>query len=270
VTDSARGTFATVIQALAPYSSEIVFIGGWVHALYLAEVGAGESAVGTTDIDVAIPRHLPAGARPTVLELVTGVGFDAMTYVEGGPLSVWRQGDDGVLIDLDLLTEATSPDEVITIDGQPDLVVQGYPGQRMLLDNAEWMEVGAALDPSLVPSVRIRVPTLPVYVLHKGLASMQRAFPEKRAKDLVYLYEIVRHPVLGPRARDGLEELRRRYPSEFEVWRIYLAGVCGHEALLRDVVAQLIASGWRGGPSAARASIVAWLRRILGDDAGVV
>ena len=47
--------FARIIIATEPYHNEIVFVGGWVHALYLSE--ANESgAIYTDDIDITIPR----------------------------------------------------------------------------------------------------------------------------------------------------------------------------------------------------------------------
>jgi hypothetical protein len=121
------------------------------------------------------------------------------------------------------------------------LVVQGYPGQFILLENARWMEVGREIHASLDPPVSIRVPTLSAYVLVKGLSSETRTNPAGRAKDLVYLLEIVRHPLLGREAIDGMGGLAAWYPAEYHRWRAYLGMVAGDRMLLAAIVDQLIA-----------------------------
>ena len=42
---TASEAFARVVIALEPYAAQVVFVGGWVHALFLAEAGATEGAV---------------------------------------------------------------------------------------------------------------------------------------------------------------------------------------------------------------------------------
>ena len=58
----AAAQFAKIVIATEPYHNEIVFVGGWVHALYLAE--ANESgAIHTEDIDITIPSTLLTNGR---------------------------------------------------------------------------------------------------------------------------------------------------------------------------------------------------------------
>ena len=52
---SASEVFARTIRALQPYTHDVVFIGGWVHALYLAEANSPDRPIRTEDIDVTIP-----------------------------------------------------------------------------------------------------------------------------------------------------------------------------------------------------------------------
>lgn len=61
--------FARTVRALEPYAGEIVLIGGWVHALYIAEANTGTRAVYTSDIDLTVPPRLTTGNRPTLIEL---------------------------------------------------------------------------------------------------------------------------------------------------------------------------------------------------------
>ena len=78
--------FARVVIAMQPYAGEIVFVGGWVHALYLAEVN-DHGAVVTEDIDLTLPRRLLTRDRPTLLDLAVDAGFerDPISDLEGVP-----------------------------------------------------------------------------------------------------------------------------------------------------------------------------------------
>lgn len=118
----------------------------------------------------------------------------------------------------------------------------------------------------LNPPLRIRVPTLPAYLLAKGLSSRTRTRLPKRAKDLVYLIEIVRHPVLGRAAVDGMRAMASSYPEEYARWRGYLAETLGNVPLLTEIAEQLILGHRSIGERAAVVkTIAARLRRLLGE-----
>jgi len=134
-----REVFARTMVALQPYAADVVLIGGWVHALYIAEFNALSEAIYTTDIDVTIPSTLAAGDRPTLVELARRAGFSADDLDRAqGTVSLSQGCEGGSIIDLDLLTEAPNPTIPVRIHGQPGLVVPGYPDQCILLDNARW------------------------------------------------------------------------------------------------------------------------------------
>lgn len=259
--------FARTVRALQPYAADVVFIGGWVHALYLAEVDAGDQAIRTEDIDVTIPHRLLTAGRPALLDLVSRAGYEIQEVLGGnGTLEIFQPGPGQSVIELDILTESANPKDDIVIEGQPNLKVQGYPGQHVLLDNARWMEVGAEIHALLDPPVRIRVPTLPAYLLAKGLSSRTRTRLPKQAKDLVYLIEIVRHPVLGRTALAGMGEMATGYPKEYTGWRGYLAETLGNAPLLSEIAEQLILGHRAIGERAAVVkTIAARLRRLLGE-----
>lgn len=72
---SGSDVFARMVIALQPYAGGVVFIGSWVHALYLAEANSRDRPVRTEDIDFTIPPRLLTGDRPALLDLVTAAGF---------------------------------------------------------------------------------------------------------------------------------------------------------------------------------------------------
>ena len=196
---------------------------------------------------------------------VAGFELDELDS-ESGLKSFWQLGERDQYIDLDLLTDALAIREVVPIEGQPDLVVPGYPNQQILLENSRWMEVGPAIHPLLDPPCRIRVPTLPAYVLVKALSSDRRPGLQKRAKDLVDLYEIVRDSSMGPQVLEGMVELAARYPDEYRNWREILERVGGDREVLEEIAMQLT-SGARaiGTPSEVSIHVAGRFRRLLAE-----
>ena len=237
---AAREVFARTLITLQPYADELVLIGGWVHALYLAESNDAALPIHTTDIDLTIPHALVAGTRPALLDLVKGAGFETGSLDSvSGVIELWQKARDGVIIDLDLLTDAPDPKVPVTITGQPGLTVHGYPDQHVLLENSRWIQVGPDIHELLNPPVQIRVPTLAAYVLVKALSSVRRLGIRKRAKDLVYLLVIVRDRQMRREVIAGLGDLAVSVPDEYIAWRAVLASSANDLALMEAVADQL-------------------------------
>lgn len=259
--------FARTVRALEPYAGEIVLIRGSVHALYIAEADTAARAVYTSDIDFTVPPRLTTGNRPALIELVKSAGFELDELDSAsGTLSFWQIGERNEVIDLDLITEAPSPRDAVPIDGQPGLVVQGYPDQHILLENTRWVELGPEIHELLDPPCQMRIPTIPAYVLVKGLSSGRRPGIEKRAKDLVYLYEIVRDKAMAEEVRTGMPDLTERYTEEYRAWREILTRAIADPPLRSEMAMQLRYGSRAFGTEAEIArSVVIWLRRILGE-----
>lgn len=268
---SPRAVFARLIRHLEPYLGDIVLTGGWVQAIYLADANRGGGTRGhwalhTDDIDFTIPPVLLSGDRPTLLDLAERSGFAVhdVSWLGDGAVEIVRKVGN-LTIDLDFLTRAKRPDQEVRIEGQEGLIAHGYPDLHILTENTEWIEVGPDVDPLLDPPIRIRVPTPAAYVLQKGLSSQRRTGP-KVAKDVVYICEIIRHPQLGQAVREQLPLLARKYPNEFESWANYLGEVQPGEALIRDVVEQLMeANRAQGDATTIGAQTAASIRRLVGE-----
>jgi hypothetical protein len=183
-----------------------------------------------------------------------------------GLIALWHPGPGGSVIDLDLLTDAPDPRTPIEISGQPGLVVPGYPDQHVLLENARWIEVGANLHPALDPPIRVRVPTLAAYVLVKALSSARRPGESKRAKDLVYLVEVVRDAEMRREVVEDMPGLAERHPAEYAGWRAALEAASADRRLLEEVAEQLLAQSRAIGELSAVATYVAaQFRRLLAE-----
>lgn len=269
--DPVAERFARTIIELAPYAGDIVYVGGWVQRLYLDEALAPGRPVHTEDIDISLPRRLEREGRPPFLELAWRAGFDIdpMAERDDAPLRMVHEGADGTLIDLDLLTEGERPDLPVRIEGQPALAAQGYPGQVVLLENARWTLAGPAIHPLLDPPRRIRVPAIGAYVMQKGVSSVTRNVHGKAAKDLVYVYELVRRGELWLLIREEMVGLARRYPDAYATWRARLAEGAAAGHLRRDVARQLIHGGQASGEEVdVEASVAARFARVLAETPG--
>ncbi|MBC7671143.1 MAG: hypothetical protein H7247_01875 [Polaromonas sp.] len=199
MSELAARQFARVLIALQPYVDEIVFVGGWVHALYLAEAN-DSGAVMTEDIDVTLPHTLLTRDRPTLLELARDAGFERDPISDMEEVAVWMvyRNADGLTVPIDFLTEG-EPRRPVSIVGQPGLMAQGYPGQQMLLQSWRWMEVGTDVHALLDPPRRVRVPTLGAYVVQKAMSAAMRGHRGKAAKDYAYIADFgrSRSPISG-------------------------------------------------------------------------
>jgi hypothetical protein len=117
--------FADLLGALAPYLADVVFVGGWVQALYLFELeGADARVIRTADIDLTLSSPLEAGDRPPLVDLLRDGGFEVETFDDESGLEIWKDS-----VDVDLLTEAPNPRKTVEIEGQSGLRVFGYPHQ---------------------------------------------------------------------------------------------------------------------------------------------
>lgn len=266
MSDLAVRQFARVIIALQPYVDDIVFVGGWVHALYLSEAN-DHGAVATEDIDVTLPRTLLTRDRPTLLELAREAGFERDPISDMEEVAAWMvyRNAEGLTVPIDFLTEG-EPRRPVSIVGQPGLMAQGYPGQAMLLQSWRWMDVGTALHALLDPPRRVRVPTLGAYVVQKAMSAAMRGNRAKAAKDYAYLFEMLRHPRLGVTVATEIQGLRAPYPGECARFSESIALALATSAVLRDVAEQVIEAGRAFGTVAGvAAAIEGRFRRLLAE-----
>lgn len=249
---------ARLLRAIEPYLNDVVLIGGWVHALYLQELDPAPRSVRTTDVDLSIPRRLSANDRPPLLELVEEAGFEVEQIAGDTGLVLIRSGD----VDLDILCDAESPSEIIPIEGQVGLSVQGYPYLDMLLDSSHPVTAGAKLHRSFEPPITLRIPTLPAYVLGKVLSAQGRTINRRRIKDLVYLYQTLTQRRLRTALTDGLQEHVREYPAAADAAVDALANLMEQTIVLRGAAEQLYELGTLPPGQEALASLKAQMRRL--------
>lgn len=253
--------FADLLRTLSPYLRELVFVGGWVQALYVLEVeGIDARVVRTSDIDLTLAPKLDRGHRPALLDLLREAGFEVQAFDDESGYAVSKSS-----IEVDLLAEGSALGAPVRIEGQPDLRVFGYPHQNLLRTNTRPMLVGSAVDDSLEPPIEILVPTLPAYVLGKLLSSAHRTVRSKQAKDLVYVSELMARAQLATLIVEGLPELVGSYLEEGRQAREWLVSALDTSSLIADAARQVIESSGFGidDDTPVRAQVASRLRRLL-------
>jgi hypothetical protein len=83
--------FKRLIAALEPWLDEVVIVGGWAHQLFRLHPEAQElayPALGTLDVDVAVPATLPSG-EPDIRERLLAYGFTEEFLGDDHPPATW-------------------------------------------------------------------------------------------------------------------------------------------------------------------------------------
>ncbi|MDH3208009.1 MAG: nucleotidyltransferase domain-containing protein [Gemmatimonadota bacterium] len=262
MTPVGSAVFADLLRAIEPYLDDVVFVGGWVHALYVLEAeGSGARVIRTADIDVTLAPSLKAGDRPELIDLLKGGGFEVESFDADSGFKISKDS-----IDVDLLADAPSPRRPVEIAGQSGLRVFGYPHQALLRDNARRMLIGPDMDNAL-PNAQILVPVLPAYVTGKLLSSSERSNRVKRAKDLAYLSDLMSRDSLRTEIVTDLPGLLAEYSGEARLAQRWLKSAITDEALIREVAGQVIEASGFGieDDSTVRAQVKARLARLLAE-----
>jgi hypothetical protein len=255
--------FADVVHALEPYLDEVVFVGGWVHALYVFESeGPKGRAIRTADVDVTLAPRVEAGGRPPIVDLLRAAGFEAEHFDDESGIEISKDS-----IAVDLLAEAPNPRNAVEIEGQDGLRVFGYPHQTLLRENNRPMIVGSEVHESLKSGKQILVPTLAAYVTGKLLSSSQRTNNSKRAKDLAYASDVMGRDALVGAMLGGLPRLLESYPEQAALAEQSLKTALADRRLMAEVARQVIEASGFGieddGP--VQAQVKARLSRLLSE-----
>lgn len=252
--------FADLVRSLGPYLGEVVFVGGWVQALYVLEAeGSGARVVRTSDIDLTLAPTLDLGDRPPLLDLLRKAGFEVLAFDDESGYEVSKAS-----IEVDLLAEGPAPGAPVRIEGQPDLRAFGYPHQGLLRAHTRRMLVGSGVDDSLKTPVQILVPTLPAYTIGKLLSSAHRHVRAKQAKDLVYVTELMAREQLATLIIEGIPQVIATHPDEGRMARQWLSAAVNDRRLIEDAASQVVESSGFGidDDRPVRAEVVTRLRRL--------
>jgi len=193
------------LDTLKPYLEEIVIVGGWVPFLYrkYGEIPARHPSVRTTDIDIAVPRQVPAKGRPTVDDLLSKAGYTVKLFGSDSP----------PIVKYELATPATEIEFITSEIGkpgkpaifvQPGLIAQALRYVQILIENTKQIAINDSISGVNVNSL-IRVPSPAAFIFQKALTLPQRRL--KAAKDLYYIFDLL----------DSTTEMQSLIPAEIRL-----------------------------------------------------
>ncbi len=227
-----------VLTILEPYLGDVVLVGGWVP--YLMSLRQRDAASGpplmTRDIDIAVPRRLPAGGDAMDRMLRdAGLRHDYRSVYDP-PVISFIGSLQGCEVEIEFLTdEPGGQEQVLDVGG--GLRVQSLHYTNVLLDNTVVMPVetpGGRLLP-------VRVPTPAAFLFNKSLTFVQRKTPLKKAKDLYYIFGVLEsHEEELPELAAGLAGLGRRYPAKW--FSRLIANLDTHFTDVEDIGVRMVVS----------------------------
>ncbi len=204
-----RAAFAKLVDALAPWADQLVFVGGWAHRLYRLHPKANVPAyqpLTTLDADVAFAER--EQLQGNIQERLLDAGFkEELTGQHRPPVSRYTLGEDASGFYAEFLTPQIG--RSITKSGkQLETVAKaGVTAQQLryleLLFQSPWL-VTLTYEWSAVP-LELRIPNPVSFIVQKLLIHDYRE-PDKKAQDVLYI-------------RDTLELFAPELDTLAVIWR---------------------------------------------------
>jgi len=184
-----------ILNELRDYLPHIVLIGGWVPFLHRHFGGAGEwekDPVSTVELDVLLPDAPSAGHPGDLLKTLLGAGFRAVD--KNSPPAVWER--DTVRGErIEFFLGHSGPAKLVgvvgAVPGEAGVGALKLEGMQFLREQAVELPVRAEANSPSTDTLLVRVPSLPAFLIHKGSIFFRRSEREKRAKDLLYIVELM-------------------------------------------------------------------------------
>ena len=215
------------LEALKPYLPDIVISGGWVPFVYYSYLGTPRPAhkpLGTKDVDITVSAKLSPGERPSLREILQNEHAEekrgGIPLGHFGPKgleeTIYEFTKDGVEIELTFMTPRIGQDErpataipagvVATLLRYVDVLLASNMKVRIKDQTSQ----GQAID------VEATFPTPEAYCYQKGLSLVDRASPDKKAKDLYYLFDLLaNYPDLRKRCESEIPKLQAKFPAKW-------------------------------------------------------
>lgn len=189
-----REAFAKLIEALAPWGHQLVFVGGWAHRLYRFHPRAVVPAyqpLATLDVDVAFAQREQLDGN--IQARLRDAGFEQqLTGEHRPPVSRYTLGEDGPGgFYAEFLTPLIGREFTRSGESLATLEKAGVTAQRLryleLLLQSSWT---VTLDAtwSVASPLELRIPNPVSFIVQKLLVHDDRAHG-KKAQDLLYIHD---------------------------------------------------------------------------------
>ena len=222
--DVVKKVLFTMLDALRGYLADIVIVGGWVPQIYAWNEESAEIAVHSYDVDAAVAAKLPLRGDKGIAALMEAADFKVEMSDAGFALAAfgnkkpkpstrffYRKGK--VAVPIEFITPLFGSGENVSTVIQSGLVVPALRYTDILLAHTETVSLeGETLEGKEIRAT-FKVPTLPAFVLAKGLIFQRRSTVYKKGKDLAYIYEVLMKPEWRKRVVENLAETAAKHPA---------------------------------------------------------
>jgi hypothetical protein len=188
--------FARLARTLAPWSAQLVYIGGWAHRIHRLDPSANtpaHQAVFTRDTDLAFAATTPI--HGDIKAALAGSGFrEQLSGETKPPVAHYVLGEESQGFYAEFLTPLAGSGR--KRNGQPDATLEraGISAQKirdldiLLVD--PWVVTLSPANSPLETALDIQVANPLAFMVQKFLIQAQRP-PEKRAQDILYIFDTI-------------------------------------------------------------------------------
>lgn len=190
--DFKRG-FLKTLEILEDYLDDIVIAGGWAPLIYYHYLLNNKKIepLRTKDIDIVVPEKLAKRKNRSIDEVLTEAGFEPKYKSRHMPPIVSYEGNiKGHEVEIEFLTNLSGSGSVSSVRVQKGLNAQALRYLIILIDNSIKVNIDD-FKTEKGKMLKVKVPSPGAYIYQKGLIFVRRTRPEKSAKDLYYIFDIL-------------------------------------------------------------------------------
>lgn len=188
-------TFFKILTDIKPYLHHFVIAGGWIPYIYSKYLWKNLSVlpVSTLDIDIGVREVIPPWKNKTLFSKLGQLKYKLEPVYSKEPFPL-------VPIFIDERKGFEMRIEFITSFYVSDDAINKFLGREIAIhriDEFDWL-LNQVIELKILfqgQTIKLNVPQPHIYLFHKGLTFLMREDDIKQAKDLYYLYYILRfHP----------------------------------------------------------------------------
>jgi hypothetical protein len=183
------------------YLPDTVLIGGcaaFVYSRYMFEMPPGQAPVYTNDLDLLVENDVPVSKR-SILSLMEEAGFAGRTLESRHTQYFKFESGMGTGFEVEFLTPAPSREHGETIVVQGGIRAQVFDGLDLFLTNSTEVRISDSSE-NISVDLTVRVPTPGAFVLNKIQSYLDPIGDTDRAKDIYYVFYILRNLPIGRQA----------------------------------------------------------------------
>ena len=182
--------FFEVLQDLKDYLGDLTLVGGWLSYVYSNFLwhNLEVQAVTTVDIDFGFGGNKIKPHTKTIFEVLSSLNYKERHLRIGKmyPVVLYKQGE----IPIDFITSPKTKDKLVKELVGRQIVINKIDKFDFLLENRIPIRVRTEREKT---SYKVQCPKPSAFLYHKGATFIDREGEFKQAKDLHYMYFILRY-----------------------------------------------------------------------------